>query len=316
MENMPHIFNVEYDGVSYVIYVINDYVTYMNCQKPGHIARNCHTTAQSRLGPITFADLAAGRRVTTSHPPATIPVPRTSNTGKQTPTDETTTAFPVLTQPRQKLRSTEGASATTKLQPRPQTATTLISNEEKLPTHTDNSKNQRENCQALEGTNNITPEILVDPTTPIPTTHSSDTKKKKLVKERQPIITQHDQSENSEDEEPSDAETISSNDAGNSQELPKAILPQTLRDKTMLADHGAIDTLCDSQIEKDHNSIPTKTFSNFLKACRRQKEPRTIAKDYTTNITGLVHMLEETLFNTKDYNLRRRMTRIIEDLEQ
>jgi hypothetical protein len=67
---------------------------------------------------------------------------------------------------------------------------------------------------------------------------------------------------------------------------------------------------------KDHNPIPPTTFSDLLKACRRQKEPRTIAKDYTTNITGLVYMLEENLFSTKDYNLRRRIKRKIEGLKQ
>jgi hypothetical protein len=33
MEKMPHTFIVEHDGVSYVIYVSNDDVTYTNCQK-------------------------------------------------------------------------------------------------------------------------------------------------------------------------------------------------------------------------------------------------------------------------------------------
>lgn len=45
-----------------VSYVTSDDVTCMNCQKPGRVARNCHTTAQPRLGPVTFAALAVGRR--------------------------------------------------------------------------------------------------------------------------------------------------------------------------------------------------------------------------------------------------------------
>jgi hypothetical protein len=84
----------------------------------------------------------------------------------------------------------------------------------------------------------------------------------------------------------------------------------------MLADHKAIDILCERLREKEHNPIPPTTFTYFLKACRRQKEPRAIAKEYTNNTTGLIHMLEENLFNTKDYNLRRRMRRIIEGLKQ
>jgi hypothetical protein len=38
----------------------------MKCHKPGYVAKNCHITAQSRIGPITFADLSTGRRVTTA----------------------------------------------------------------------------------------------------------------------------------------------------------------------------------------------------------------------------------------------------------
>jgi hypothetical protein len=93
MKKMPHNFKVEHDGVSYAIYVTSDDVTCTNCRKPGHVARNCHTPAQARVGPITFADLAAGRRVTTPHPPAKLSVPRNSSTGKHALSDESTTAF-------------------------------------------------------------------------------------------------------------------------------------------------------------------------------------------------------------------------------
>jgi hypothetical protein len=51
-------------------------------------------------------------------------------------------------------------------------------------------------------------------TPPIPTTHSSDTKRgRNKEKQQQSIITQHDQSENTEDEELCDAELFSSKDA-------------------------------------------------------------------------------------------------------
>jgi hypothetical protein len=69
-------------------------------------------------------------------------------------------------------------------------------------------------------TKNETPDILVEPTPPIPTTHSSDTKGK-TEKQQQSIITQRGQSENTEDEKLTDAESFSTNNAANSQELPK-----------------------------------------------------------------------------------------------
>jgi hypothetical protein len=61
--------NAEYEGVSYVIYITCHDSTCKNCHKPGRVAKNCHTTAQSRIDSITYEDLAAGRRVTT---PSTI----------------------------------------------------------------------------------------------------------------------------------------------------------------------------------------------------------------------------------------------------
>jgi hypothetical protein len=57
MEKMPHTFKVEHDGVRHAIYVTSDNVTYINYPKSGYVARNCHTTAQSTSGRITFADL-------------------------------------------------------------------------------------------------------------------------------------------------------------------------------------------------------------------------------------------------------------------
>jgi hypothetical protein len=60
IEKIPHLINVQHDGVTYAVYVTCD-ITCMNCHKPGHTVQNCHTPVQSRLTPITFADLAAGR---------------------------------------------------------------------------------------------------------------------------------------------------------------------------------------------------------------------------------------------------------------
>jgi hypothetical protein len=126
MEKMPSTLNVRYDDVTYVIYVTSDDVTCMNCQKPGHLARNCHTTAQARLGPITFADLAAGRRRTNTTHLTDNPIsPSTSTIEKQEATAETTTHFPVLTQPRKRLRPTASTNVTTKLQSDTKNITTL-----------------------------------------------------------------------------------------------------------------------------------------------------------------------------------------------
>jgi hypothetical protein len=87
-----------------------------------------------------------------------------------------------------------------------------------------------------------------------------------------------------------------------------------LKDKTITADHKAIAILCDVMKERGNHPISINTFSHFLKACRRQKDPKLIAKVHITNITGLVNMLEENICSTKDYNLRR-MKLIVESVK-
>jgi hypothetical protein len=83
----------------------------------------------------------------------------------------------------------------------------------------------------------------------------------------------------------------------------------------MVAVHKFIETLCESLRDKWDHPISPSTFSNFLKACRRQKDPKTIAKEHTSNSTSLITVLEENLFQTKEYSLRRRMKRIVDSLK-
>jgi hypothetical protein len=99
------------------------------------------------------------------------------------------------------------------------------------------------------------------------------------------------------------------------QEPPRNTTPTTPKGKTTIADHKAIDTLYDIIKEQGNHPISINIFSRFLKACRRQKEPKIIAKEHTTNTTGLVSILEENMSSTKDYNLRRRMKRIVDSLK-
>jgi hypothetical protein len=61
-------------------------------------------------GPITFADLAAGRRVTKLITPLDEPVSITTDTRKKQKTSETMMAFPVFVHPRQRLSSTSSVS--------------------------------------------------------------------------------------------------------------------------------------------------------------------------------------------------------------
>jgi hypothetical protein len=165
IEKTSYKINLECDGLWYVIYVSSDDVTCMNYHKTDHVARNCYTTAQSILCPVTFADISAGK-VTNPPSPSTAPVPVVSRTGKQSLMVENTTAFPLLIQPRQKLRSTARASVTSN----PHVITNSVPIIEHSQTHTDGSEKQEENCQASVSTDPETPEPSVD----IPTTHASE----------------------------------------------------------------------------------------------------------------------------------------------
>jgi hypothetical protein len=182
MEKIPPTINVGYDGVSYVIYDTCDDSTCMNCRKPGHVAKNRHTRAQSNIGSITFADLAAGWRVTTPlH--NTVPALLAANTRKgTTTTTDNTTTFLVPTQPRQRLHSTDSANVTAEIQFKPHVTDNTTPKIKQPQTHTDDLKQEKENYQASENIDNATVENCVERPTP----HTSETKKtSKIHKQKQ-----------------------------------------------------------------------------------------------------------------------------------
>jgi hypothetical protein len=148
--------------------------------------------------------------------------------------------------------------------------------------------------------------------TPEPCT--SGTGKTDQVHEQQPQNTQ-ESPESRERKDFTDQESIISDDSEDLQETPRN-MPTTQREKTTLADHEAIDSLCDTLRGQSNPPISINTVSHFLKTYRRQKDPKILAKEYTTNTAELVSMLEDNMFSTKDYNLRRRMKRIVHRLKQ
>jgi hypothetical protein len=314
MEKIPHTINVQHDEVSYVIYVTCDDITCTNCHKPGHVAQNCHTTTQTRSGPITFADLAAGRRRATQ-PPAqsAITTPPDASTKKLAPSMDNTSIFPVLTPPRQRLRQTEGTNTVTNMQPKDDVTSNSKPQTQQLPKHIDDLKQHTEHHQAPEEMDVATPE----PCTLHPIPQTSEMKKTNRVhkQQQQHLKNTNEPPEATEGKDFTDPESLLSDDSEDLQEPPRHTTPTTPKDRTTIADHKAIDTLCDIIKEQGNHPISINTFSHFLKACRRQKEPKIIAKEYTTNTTGLVSMLEENMYSTKDYNLRRRMKRIVDSLK-
>jgi hypothetical protein len=122
---------------------------------------------------------------------------------------------------------------------------------------------------------------------PIPQT--SETKKTHRAHKQQQQHPQstHESPETTEGKDFTDLESLLSHDSEDLQEPPRNTMPTTPKDRTTIADHKTIDILCDIIKEQGNHPISINTFSHFLKACRRQKDPKTIAKEHTTNTTDL-----------------------------
>jgi hypothetical protein len=178
---------------------------------------------------------------------------------------------------------------------------------------TDEQEQTTEICQAAESVDTTTVKEHAELITP----HASRKMKQKTRKPKQTSYNKCGISKNVDEKEVSEGELSSSSFSDNYSDLE--VTPRSTatnpKDKTIIADHKAIDILCDNLREKGNYPISTVTFSQFLKACRRQKDPKTIAKRYTSNIAGLTNMLEENLCHTKDYNLKIRMKRVIDGLK-
>jgi hypothetical protein len=168
---------------------------------------------------------------------------------------------------------------------------------------------QTEHYEEMEEADDETSRTCTSPPTP----QNAETKKIKPVhKQQQHTINIQESLETTEKEDCTDMEPLLSDDPENLQETSRSSTLTTLKDKTIIADHKAIDVLCTVMKEQGKQPIAINTFSHFLKACRRQKDPKLIANEHTTNIIGLINMLEENMCSTKDYNLRRRMKRIVD----
>jgi hypothetical protein len=156
VEKIPHTINVQHDGGNYIIYVTCDDITCTNCHKAGHGAQNCHSTAQSKLGSITFADLAAERKATHPPPQSAITTPPDASTKKQASNMDKTTVFPVLTQPRQRFQPTENTGVTTKIQLKDHVTPNSKPQTQQSPKHAD-LKQHTEHHQAQEEIEVATP---------------------------------------------------------------------------------------------------------------------------------------------------------------
>jgi hypothetical protein len=311
MGKIPSTISVEHEGMKYVIYVTCDENTCAKCHKPGHATQNCRTMTQTRMDSVTYADLAAGRRITP--PPAAHPRPHTTTDAErpvQTPTLDDATAFPVLIQPRHRLPPEDTTTITTKTQ-----------HQEEIPrTSTPTVQQTLKQTDALMQPNNPQePEAMDDatsdpPATPTPQPQDRRTHHRQRRQQHPQPHAQHKTQEYPEGKDFTDLDSLHSDDSDEAQESTRTATTSMPTDKTTIADHKAIDTLCDRLREQGKHPISINTLSHFLKACRRQKDFKTIAKEHTTNTAGLVSMLEENLSQTKDYNLRRRMKRIITSL--
>jgi hypothetical protein len=306
MDKLPHTLNVEHDNAHYTIYVTCDDITCTNCHKPGHSAQNCHTTAQTRLSPLTFADLAAGRRVRPPPLQPTITTLKERNNDDEVPIKEDFTIFPVLTPTRRRLSTTGDMNPVPKIQKQQETPKEKVQSKQAIQPI---NKTQQATENLSSGETSVSEP---HPPTGIPHTpnvyENQSTCKDKQLHSPQKMQDQQESDHN-------DTEAQQSDNSEDLHEMTRNKALMNIRDRTTIADHKAIDSLCDNLRDQGNQPISISTFSHFLKACRRQKDPKLIAKEHTTNTAGLISMLEDNLGNTKDYNLRRRMKRIIDSLQ-
>jgi hypothetical protein len=235
-----------------------------------------------------------------------------SSTKKPEQTMDNKTFFPVLTQPYQRYRIQDGANAKPLTPTREKLTSHATPDTQPTPQRSEELQQKGKPYREPETMDTAPPDVGDNPITnqdPEPThmgrPHKHPKPKRRCVSPG-----------NEDDTNQHELESVSSIDSDDQRELPQHVSPTLLRDKITLADHKAIDTMCEALRGKGDPPITIATFSHFLKTCRRQKDPKIIAKEHTANITGLITMLEDNLWQTKDYNLRRRMKRIIDSLKQ
>jgi hypothetical protein len=307
MDKIPPTLNLEHEEAHYTIYVTCDDVTCTKCHKPGHSAQNCHTTAQSRLSTLTFADLAAGRRVRPPPPQSHSTTTKELIQDAEVPVKDDITIFPVLSPARRRLPSKRDTNSESKIQRQQKITTNEEGQCKQIPQNINKQQQPTEHYNAVEtSTTELTP-LIAPPTPPEVQGIQSTCHDKQLQNtQRTPDLMELDHK---------DTEALQSDDSEEMQEMTRNKTSTNTRDRTTIADHKAIDSLCESLREQGNQPVSITTFAHFLKACRRQKDPKVIAKEHTTNIGGLISMLEDNLGNTKDYNLRRRMKRIVDSLQ-
>jgi hypothetical protein len=167
MKKIPSTINVYHEGINYLIYVTCDDSTCAKCHKPGHTTQHCHTNAQARLGPVTYADLTAGRRVTNPPPQTSVHTLLDANTRKETTTSDNTSTFPLLIQPRQRLQPMENMNTTTKMQHKDHVPLTSKPQAQQTPKQVDDLKQHTEHHQAPVGMDDAKPEpCTLRPTPP------------------------------------------------------------------------------------------------------------------------------------------------------
>jgi hypothetical protein len=84
----------------------------------------------------------------------------------------------------------------------------------------------------------------------IPTTPAVVKKQAETQTQQSDPSNKQSKSDKTENTEPSDVESLSSNDSYRMLESSQNLKPGVYRDKTMVADHKAIDTLCESLRDK------------------------------------------------------------------
>lgn len=329
-ELLPESIFFEQDSIKYQIYVSRDELTCFKCKGSGHLARNCkknvqQTDTDTGLGanqrPRTMADAVANRlmpniqttTITTSENthatvlklPAIRPTTIiNNNTAIESPIDDETAAVP-LNINKESVDLTEEINEP-------------VSQDDFITPGQDYHPTQNSEKIDTPSTNEITTDPILSSnpaTVPFLSLPSKENKRKfsdteETVRNLPKRPSDHEPAEEvemtSDSESHCSDESFDSAASSASSRYNRSLDQEALKDKS----NKSIDKLLPFIKERSHYPLKPKSFLEFLKRARGAKEPQHVALEFTKDLYGLLKMTEEITPKSKDYNLRRRMTRI------
>jgi hypothetical protein len=143
---------------------------------------------------------------------------------------------------------------------------------QQIPKQVDDLEQHIEHHQAPEGMDEATPE----PCSLRPTSQPFETKKtnRRYKQQQQHPENTHESPETTKGKDFTDLESLLSDDSEDLQEPPRNTTPTTPKDKTTIADHKAIDILCDHLREQGNHPYRLTPFHTSSRPAEDRETPK------------------------------------------